>query len=92
MDALQKRIVMFCASNRLEQRSSWQMSVRQRVGSETCNIESAHERDEILPPPPPRSRPMSGIASTGPTATVSREFVRSADAVDAKPPSKPVFW
>ena len=28
----------------------------------------------------------NGIASTGPTATVSREFVRFADAVDVKPP------
>jgi hypothetical protein len=32
------------------------------------------------------------IASTGPTSTVSREFVRFADTVDAKTPSKPAFW
>jgi hypothetical protein len=36
-----------------------QMRVRQRVGSETYNIESAHEPDEMLPPPLPRSRPMT---------------------------------
>jgi hypothetical protein len=64
------------------------MRVRQRVGSETSNIENAHEHDEMLPPPPPRSRP----ASTGPTATVSNEFVRFDDAVDDKPLSIPAFW
>jgi hypothetical protein len=36
----------------------------------------------------------SGIATTasGPTATIPREFVGFADAVDAKPPSKPAYW
>ncbi len=67
-----------------------EMRVRQRVGSETYNIESAHERDEILSPPPPRSSPKTVILpSTGPKATVSRGFVLFADVVGAKPPSKP---
>jgi hypothetical protein len=56
------------------------------------SISSAHERDEMLPPPRPATTTFpsddGGIASTGPKATVSREFVRFADGVDAKPASK----
>jgi len=33
-----------------------------------------------------------GIPSTGPTATVSEEFVGFADTVDVKPLSIPAFW
>jgi hypothetical protein len=53
---------------------------------------SARERDEMLPPTTTFPSDDSGIASTGPTATVPREFVCFADAVDAKPPSRAAFW
>jgi hypothetical protein len=75
------------------------MRVQQRVGSETSNIESTHEGDEMLLPTTSSTSATttfpsddSGIASTGPTATIPREFVSFADAVGAKPPSKPAFW
>ena len=78
---------------------SGSMRVRQRVSSKTSNIVSAHERDEMLPPTTSSTSPTirfqhndSGIASTGPTATVPRQSVSIADAVGAKPPSKAAFW
>ena len=70
------------------------MRVLQRVGSETSNINGVYERDVMLPTAmfPSDDSGIASIGQSGRTGAVSREFVRLADAVDAKPPSKPAFW